>query len=454
MNGFWTLRRVAAAIGCKSSDDRAIAGVSTDTRTIQRGDLFVALRGERFDGHQFLGDAVARGAAALVVDDGANAAGLGVPVFVVPNTLAALGALGAQMRTAWARPVVAVGGSNGKTTTKELVRSALGATLNVHATAANLNNQIGVPLTLLALSESADVAVIEVGTNQPGEISILRDIVKPDIALITTVQEEHLEGFGDIAGVMTEEMSLCNDVALAVVPAGEPAVVAEARKRARSVVAAGLKMGEVRADSWGLDQNGTGWMRVGEVTVRVPAPGAHNVRNAILAMAVARACGVADADAARGMASATFPPMRSAVGPLGEAILVNDAYNANPGSMRAALALLESVGVGRPTVAILGTMRELGAKSDALHDDVARAAIAGPFDLIVAVGDFVAAFQRVAPNDSRVIGAADPEALWPTLAPRLDRRSAVLLKGSRGVRMERLVPKLEAWAGVAKNGTK
>jgi UDP-N-acetylmuramoyl-tripeptide--D-alanyl-D-alanine ligase len=352
----------------------------------------------------------------------------------------------------WSRPVVAVGGSNGKTTTKELVRSALGATLNVHATAANLNNRIGVPQTLLALPESADVAVIEVGTSQPGEIAILRDIVKADIALITTVQEEHLEGFGDLAGVMAEEMALCNDVALAIVPASEPAVVAEARKRARTVVAAGLKMGEVRAESFGLDQNGTGWMRVGDVTVRVPAPGMHNVRNAILAMAVARACGVTDADAARGIASAMFPPMRSSVAPMGDAILVNDAYNANPGSMRAALALLESVGAGRSTVAILGTMRELGPRSDAFHDDVARVAIAGPFDVIAVVGDFVRAFQRVAPNDARVIGAADPDELWPALAPRLDRRSAVLLKGSRGVRMERLVPKLEAWAGVAQSG--
>ena len=428
-------------------------GISTDTRTVCAGDVFVALRGERFDGHAFLGDAVGKGAVAVVVDDGAPAAGLGVPTFVVPDTLRALGALGAYARTAWARPVIAVGGSNGKTTTKELVRAALGSTLAVHATAGNLNNRIGVPQTLLALPEAADIAVVEVGTNQPGEIAILRDIARPDIALITTVQEEHLEGFGDLAGVMAEEMSLCDGVALAVVPAAEPAVVARARASAERIVTAGVSMGDVRADAWGLGAEGRAWLRLGDITVNVPAPGAHNAANAMLAMAVARACGVSDADAGRGIEAATFPPMRSAVSALGDAVLINDAYNSNPGSVRAALALLEAVGAGRPTVAILGTMRELGAQSDALHDDVARATLASDVDLIGAIGEFAAAFERVAPGSTRVVGAADPELLWPRIESRIDRRAAILLKASRGVRLERLVPRLAVWAGVPLTGT-
>jgi UDP-N-acetylmuramoyl-tripeptide--D-alanyl-D-alanine ligase len=448
IDGFWTLRRAATALGVQCPDDRALSGVSTDTRSIASGDLFVALRGERFDAHNYLADAVARGAAALVVEDGSKAAGVGVPVLVVDDTLVALGALGRYHRVAWSRPVIAIGGSNGKTTTKELVRAALSSALVVHATEANLNNRIGAPATLLGLSERADIAVVEVGTNQPGEIELLREIVRPDIALITTVQEEHLEGFGDLAGVMREELSLCNDVELAIVPAAEPAVAAEARKRARRVITVGLRMGDMSPDGWGLREDGTGWIELGSVTVRVPGPGAHNVANAMLAIAAARASGVSDADIARGIATVTMPSMRSSVVPLGTALLVNDAYNANPASMRAALDLLAAVGVGRTTTAILGTMRELGPRAPALHDDIARAVLESDITLIGAVGDFADAFARIAPTELRVVSAPDPDSLWERIAPRLDRTSAILLKGSRGVRLERLVPRLSEWAGV------
>jgi UDP-N-acetylmuramoyl-tripeptide--D-alanyl-D-alanine ligase len=452
MNGFWTVRRAAAAVGLNVADDRPLAGVSTDTRSLKPGDLFVALRGERFDGHDFLRGAVESGAGAVVVDDGSRAAGVGVAVLVVPDTLRALGALGCYLRTAWSRTVVAIGGSNGKTTTKDLVRAALDARFPVHATTGNLNNRIGVPMTLLGVTEAADIAVIEVGTNRPGEIALLRDITKPNIAVITNIQEEHLEGFGDLAGVMAEEMSLLDGVELAVVPAIDPGVVAEARKRAASVVTAGLEMGDVRANGWGLGPDGLGWLRLGQTTVRVPAPGAHNLANAMLAIAVARACGVADADIATGIAGASLQPMRSAVEALGQAVLVNDAYNANPGSMRAALKLVESVAVGRPMVLLLGTMRELGDRSDAHHDEIARLAAATPAVVIGAVGAFADAFQRVAPGDERVVVAAEPGALWPSLSQRLPSNAAILLKGSRGVRMETLVARLKAWSGVAEGG--
>ena len=453
MKTFWTLRRAATAVGAKCPNDLPLTGVSTDTRTIERGALFVALRGEQYDAHNFLRDAVQRGAAAVVVEDGEKAAGLGVPVLVVANTLTALGDLGLAARTAWARPVIAVGGSNGKTTTKELIRATLSATLSVHATTGNLNNQIGVPQTLLALTEDSDIAVVEVGTNTPGEIAILRRIVRPDIAVITTVQEEHLEGFGDLAGVMAEELSLTDGVQLGVVPAAEPNVVAEAMDRAENVVTAGLVAGDVRADNWALGENGRGWIQLGDVRVEVPAPGAHNAANAMLAIAVGRACGLSNADIARGMRTATFPPMRSSVAPLGDALLVNDAYNANPGSMRTALSLLESVRGDRPMAVVLGTMRELGPRSDSLHDEIARSALATRAAVIGAIGDFAAAFARVAPKDPRVVSAPDPDALWPLLAPRLERRAAILLKASRGVRLERLMPKLSEWAGVPRDGS-
>ncbi len=437
---FWTLERIAQALGGGPSDSRPIHGITTDSRDIRSGECFVALRGERFDAHDFLADAVASGAAALVVEDARRAALLGVPVFEVPDTLVALGALGRYRRSAWARPVIAVGGSNGKTSTKELLRAALGSRFNVHATTGNLNNRIGVPLTLLALGDAADVAIIETGTNIPGEIALLREIVLPDVAVVTTVQEEHLEGFGDLAGVMAEELSLCDEVALAVVPAGEADVVAEARRRAARVIAAALPTAH------GLHADGRGWLELDATRVEVPLRGAHNLRNAALALAVAREFGISAHDAAAGIAAMPQPPMRSAVAPLGTALLLNDAYNSNPGSARAALALLRDVGGGRQRVAVLGTMRELGNQSERAHREVAQVALSGGLDVVCGIGEFAAALRSVAPGDARVIVAADVDDLWPLLAPRLATDAAILLKASRGVKLERLVPILITWA--------
>jgi UDP-N-acetylmuramoyl-tripeptide--D-alanyl-D-alanine ligase len=174
--------------------------------------------------------------------------------------------------------------------------------------------------------------------------------------------------------------------------------------------------------------------------------GAHNLRNAALAVAVARECGVSYSDAAEGIAAMPLPSMRTAWEPLGTATLINDAYNANPPSMRAAIDLLAGVDGGRQRVAVLGGMRELGAQADRLHDDVARYALAARVDVVAGIGDMADALGRVAPGDSRVITASDVEALWPLLEPRLTPTSVVLLKASRGVRLERLVPHLSDWA--------
>jgi UDP-N-acetylmuramoyl-tripeptide--D-alanyl-D-alanine ligase len=445
---FWTLERIARALGGGPADGRPVTGITTDSRAITMGECFVALRGERFDAHDFLMAAVEAGAAALVVEDARRAAGLGVPVFEVPYTLVALGLLARYRRDAWARPVIAVGGSNGKTSTKELLRAALGSRFAVHATRGNLNNRIGVPLTLLALDDAADVAVIEAGTNAPGEVAILRDIIRPEVAVVTTVQEEHLEGLGDLAGVLAEELSLCDEVPLAVVPAAEPYVVAEARRRAARVVTAGAAEGDRHASGHGLLPDGRGWMLWEAARVEIPLCGAHNVANAALAMAVAAEFGVAPADAAAGIAAMPMAPMRSEVVPLGAALLLNDAYNANPGSARAALALLRDVGHGRQRVAVLGTMRELGAQAERAHREVAEAALAMGLDLVCGIGDFAAPLEAAAASrpDASVLTAADAEDLWPRLAPRLARDAAVLLKASRGVRLERLVPLLTTWA--------
>ncbi len=443
---FWTRDRVAAALGQGPGGDGRFNRVWTDTRTVQRADLFVALRGPNFDGHDFLRAAVDAGAGGVVVSDARRGANLGVPVYVVADTTQALGALARFRRRVWSGPVVGVVGSNGKTSTRALLQAALESRLDVHASAANFNNLIGVPLTLLALPDHADVAVVEMGTNYPGEIATLRMIAEPDIVVVTSVAEEHLEGLGDLDGVMREELSACDGVPLAVVPASQPDVVAEARRRAASTASAGLEAGDWRADEWSLDADGFGRARVGAVEVTPPARGAHHLRNAMLALAAADACGVSAEDAARGLAGARMPAMRGTVERVGGALLVNDAYNANPASVLAGLELLSRVGQGRQRVAVLGSMLEMGAHSVRVHDTVARAALDSPVELLVGIGEFAAAFDRAGAPPSRVITASDVPSAWTALAPRLQPDAAILLKGSRGGRLERMAPLVAGWA--------
>jgi UDP-N-acetylmuramoyl-tripeptide--D-alanyl-D-alanine ligase len=447
--GFWTLRRAADALNHLArvnlaSDDRPLTRVSTDTRTVGSGDLFVALRGESFDAHDFVRDAVARGAAAVVVSR--PVADLGVPVLEVSDTLAALGALGRYRRRAWNGPVVAVAGSNGKTSTKELVRAALGSRMSVHCTTGNLNNLVGVPLTLLAIPDDAQVAVVEMGTNQPGEVAALRQIIEPTVAVITSVGEEHLEGLGDVAGVLREELSVTDGVPVVITPAAQPEIGNGARGRAKRVVGAGLEGGDLRATDWKVEPNGTGTLTVEGVSVQVPLRGAHNLRNAMLALAVARELGVSLEDAARGIGGMQPPPMRVNWEEMGRVTLINDAYNANPPSTRAAIELLTHAGAGRQRVAILGTMRELGAHERSLHEDVARMALESPIEVIGGVGAFGQALETLAPGDPRVVTGAEPAAVWSSLAPRVRSDAVILLKGSRGVRLEQLLPAIEEWS--------
>jgi UDP-N-acetylmuramoyl-tripeptide--D-alanyl-D-alanine ligase len=443
---YWTQERVARALGTGPSGPAPFGGVSTDTRTLRRGDLFVALRGAQHDAHAFLAVARDAGAGALVVSDPAAAVGLGLPVYVVPDTLAALGALAAAWRRAWGGPVVAVAGSNGKTSTKELLRAALSRTFDVHATAGNLNNLVGVPLTLLALPSHAEVAVVEVGTNAPGEVARLAAIVGADIAVLTSIGEEHLEGLGDLAGVLREECDVFAGATLAVLPPGLDEAAALASARVPTVLRAGLEAGDVRADAWGLDAEGRAWVEMDGTRLAVPLRGAHQAANLMLAVAAARACGAPLADVAAGLRAMPVPAMRGTWEALGSATLINDAYNANPPSMRAAFDLLDRVGGARQRVLVLGPMRELGARSEAMHLDVARAALASRADVVAGFGEFAHALRDAARGSTRVVAVDAFDDLWPALRSRLAPDAVILLKGSRGARLERLVPFLTAWA--------
>jgi UDP-N-acetylmuramoyl-tripeptide--D-alanyl-D-alanine ligase len=449
---FWTLDRVADALvdvpgaALLPRAPSSIARVWTDSRTVGPGDLFVALSGAKFDAHDFLSQAAQSGAAALVVSRPDAAAGLGVPTFVVGDTLVALGALARYRRRAWGRAVVGIVGTNGKTSTKELIRAALGSTFRVHATEGNYNNLVGVPLTIFALPDEADVAVVEMGTNQPGEVARLRAIAEPDIGVVTSVAEEHLEGLGDLNGVLREELSGVDKTRVAVVPASQPEIVAAARGRAVRVVSAGLDAGDLRPSRWGVDPDGAGWLEIEGVEVRPPARGVHNLRNAMLALAVARECGVSFENAAFGIASMRVPPMRVNFQQVGRATVINDAYNSNPGSARAALELLEHAGRGRQRVAVLGSMLEMGAHAPRLHREVAETALGAPIEVVAGVGDFADALSALKADPERVVTAVDVEELWSRLVSRLRPDAVILLKGSRGVRLERLVTPITEWA--------
>jgi UDP-N-acetylmuramoyl-tripeptide--D-alanyl-D-alanine ligase len=371
---------------------------------------------------------------------------LGVPIFEVGDTLVALGALASYWRKAWGKTIVGVAGSNGKTSTKDLLRASLGGAYNVHATTGNLNNRVGVPLTLLAMPPEAELAVIELGTSLPGEVAILRDIVEPDIALVTSIAEEHLEGLGDLAGVLREEAAVYEGVGVGIAPAAQPEIAEAARGKAARVVVAGLDAAaDVKPDRWEIGGDGLGTIEIGGVTVRPPVRGLHNLRNAMLALATARECGVAYDVAAAGIARMPQPKMRSSWEQLGDVTLINDAYNANPGSTRAAIELLNGTGSGRQRVIVLGTMRELGAASEQCHADIANLALASGADIVAGIGEFAPALEKHTERH-RVITAPDVEDLWPMLEARLQRDAIILLKASRGVQLERLVPHLTTWA--------
>lgn len=502
MAAFWTLDRLATALSesYKNEDEgltpglkslrgdrgfprgqRSISSISTDTRTIKPNDCFVALIGDRFDGHDHIGAAIAGGASAIVVSRPPKLGEFDVPVYVVDDTLVALGQLAKYWRFVWGGKVVAVAGSNGKTSTKELVSAVLREKFEVHATLGNHNNRVGVPLTLLSLPASTQIAVVEVGTSLKGEIEILRNIVQPDISIVTNIGEEHLEGFGDLHGVLMEEASIADSVECVVVPDEFPELVEEVRRRtvvsdpvsksygyvvqafseshgegssapssvlqSGRVVSVGLESGDVHPSSWSIGFNGLGSYEINGVSMKPPFRGVHNLKNSLLAVAVGRLFGMSDDEIASGLSRAKEPEMRGRWGEFGKATIIDDTYNANPASMRTSLATLAGADPKTQKVAILGDMRELGPNSSAYHDEIVTLALnTDGVSIVAAVGEMGEALKRVGINNPKVVTAPEIDGLWAALAPRLDKSATILVKASRGVRLERIIPHIQAWA--------
>jgi UDP-N-acetylmuramoyl-tripeptide--D-alanyl-D-alanine ligase len=444
----WTAARVRAALGQPAPAEQGGAAeptftrVLTDTRTVEPGALFVALAGERFDGHDYLDAAAAAGATGVVVRDGARVPA-GVAAFHVPDTLRAFGLLARARRREIAGPVIAVTGTNGKTSTKEMLAAVLGMRFRVYATRANLNNLVGVPTTILEAPDDTDALVVEAGANLPGEIARYREIIEPSLVLVTNAVQGHLEGFGSLGAVVAEKASLTDGVPLAVVGTDPPALAEEVRRRARAVRSAALERADLVPDRVELGPDARPVLTFGDVRFTLAARGLHQADNAIRVWAVVEALGLDRQAAGRALERFAIPAGRGELLEQGGLTILNDCYNANPQSFRAAIATARALRNGRRLVFIAGTMRELGEDAPALHAEIAAALVALEPDLLAAVGEFVPALAPYADRlGDRLVTAPDPLALGPLVAARLQGGEVVVLKASRGVALERILPAL------------
>ncbi len=437
----WTDRLVADALGLPVGPAARYQGVCTDTRSLVPGALFVALVGERFDGHAFLATARDAGATGAVVHHG-TAPMAGLRLYPVADTGQALGALAASRRRAFAGPVIAITGQNGKTSTKEMVAAALATRWPTHRTPANNNNRVGVPLTILAVPDDCGAMVVEAGANAPGEIGWFREILEPTIAIVTSAGAGHLEGFGSVARVVEEKLALTREVPLAIVGMLPPELADGARARgARRVVTAGLSGAEVMPDSVALQPDGRARLSVDGQSFTLAARGLHQAANAMFAWAVARELDLDLAEVAAALERFVLPGGRGELIQAAGLTVLNDGYNANPESFHAAIVLANTMRGDRRLVVVAGTMKELGEASAALHREVADALLALRPDVLALVGDFVPAFRPLAHAfDGELLEAAEAEEMGHKLAAVLRGDEFVVLKGSRGAALERILP--------------
>ena len=456
----WTDRSVRQALGLSADladPSLEYASVSTDSRSVGEGTLFVALVGERFDGHDFVVDALAKGAVGAVVSRPVET-NPGAPLYPVEDTLAALGSLATFRRSALDVPVVAITGSSGKTTTKDFTRAALGMTRAVHATPENLNNRIGMPLTLLSTPTEVDVVLVEMGSNEPGEISTLSAIARPDIAVVTTVGESHLDRLGSFAGVLDEKLDLFRSMTEGgrCVVGDEPAALVDAAQ----AICSDLRIAgwseradpDLRPDQFERDVFGAPRFKWRGHPVTLALPGRHSVVNALISLAISELVGVSARDAVRGLASAEVSSLRGEIRQIGNVRVVADCYNANPQSLRAALEVLGDQPGNPRTVAVLGTMLELGHEAARLHEETLKYALGLNIDLVVATGGFAEAAEALEVDEPEVIRSRDWREAYPALRDWLEGDEVLLLKASRGIALENMLPLLDSDFGSKGNG--
>ena len=453
------MKWIAAACDAEiigSALDAEVKALCTDSRSAKAGDLFFAIKGEKFDGHDFVAAVAENNVAAVVVDKKrAPAAMLNCPVLVVNDARIALGKLASLYRREFDLPVIAVGGSNGKTTVKELLASVLRQKFSTLASEASFNNDIGVPRTLLRLEKSHQVAVLEAGTNHPGELAPLVEMIMPKFGLITSIGREHLEFFGDVAGVAQEEGALAEllpaDGILYLNGDSEWSDQIAARTKARVVRVGFGGKNDWCAKKVRLDKNG--------VTFQVAAPmpefggeyrvnllGKHQATNALLAVAVSAELGLRRAEIQRGLVECQPANMRLNFWEANGVRVLDDSYNANADSTVAALETLCGLPLQGRRVVVLGDMAELGAHSAAAHAEVGKRAAELEIGQLFAVGKMAAVTAQAARDAGlmRVFEFAEVEAALNVVRSFLKPGDVVLLKASRAARLERIAEMLKA----------
>lgn len=448
----WLGRELVAGV-CAQSAGLHIHDIVTDSRAVKAGSVFVALRGERFDAHDFLADVAANGAIAVIVDRIPD--GLRLPAIVVRDTRVALGVIAQQWRGQFDVPVIGVTGSNGKTTVKEMLASIAQAALGDDgylATRGNFNNEIGVPLTLFRMTGAHRTAIVELGMNHPGEIAVLADIARPTVALVNNAQREHQEFMATVEAVARENGSVFAHLpanGVAVFPAGdEYTALWTALAGNRRVVTFGLSNdADVRAtysaQAFGSVVTVTSVVAgaVATFDVQLGAAGEHNVRNALAATACAVAAGIDIASIIAGLEA--FSPVTGRLQrktAVNGALVIDDTYNANPDSVRAAIDVLASVHA--PRVFVLGDMGEVGNEGQKFHEEIGQYAQARGMTHFFGLGEqmayAVAAFNRAA-GVQTALHFTDIDALNQAVGSVAAATSSVLVKGSRFMKMERVV---------------
>ena len=455
MSVLWTSAELRAATGGMLAAEVAVTGISIDTRSLEPGDLFVALRDAR-DGHDFVADALAKGAACALVDRDVPGLAAGAKLLRVADTLAGLQALGAAARKRSTARVVGVTGSVGKTTTKEMLRLALGALGPAHAATASFNNHWGVPVTLARMPRDARFAAIEMGMNNRGEIAPLTRMARPHVAVITTIGTSHIGNLGSQEAIAEEKADILLGLepnGAAILPADSP-FLPRLMARAKQAGARVLTFGEsARADIQltdyvaGADRGTARLLMDGlPLSVHLAAPGLHLAINACATIAAIHALEGDVVAAAEALAAFGAPAGRgqrvTLALPGGEALLMDDSYNASPASIRAALAVLAAQPAAR-RVLVLGDMRELGAEAAAMHADLA-ADVAAAADLVHCCGPLMRHLFDALPAAKRGEHAPDSAALAPVVAAATRPGDAVLVKGSLGSRMATVIAALKS----------
>ena len=425
---------------------RHIKGISIDSRSIEPGEIFWCIRGNRFDGHEYVGEALAKGALFAVVEKeySARLPLEGKAVYMVPDTLKALQELSHNQRMKYNIPVLAITGSNGKTTTKEMIAHILQTKMNIHKTKGNLNNQIGCPLTMLHLTELHEAAIMELGSNHFGEIDVLARLVAPSHALITLIADTHLEYLGDRAGVAKEKLSLFDSLAegsVAYINTDDPYISTYDRSGLK-YVRFGMDSDADYKGAYGkMNKKGCGALILKDTEIRLQVPGIHNVRNALAAATVALDLGMTLSDVALALESFRGYEKRMQVLEWNGVTILNDTYNANPASMKLAIETLTKIDHKGRAVMAVGDMNELGENEIQMHVDVLNFALEKAVVKIFIVGQKMqqAAKDQKTRDLGKFVFCDTVASLSDCLTKYLKPGDVLLLKASRSLQMEKVL---------------